>query len=198
MTACAITGKKKPIGQRATTEVGGLILSPLTSRLFCAYPVDGNSLNHNCPTLGGDGRSCIPGCYPAGQQCQDVVDAQPWLIYAGCSYPPERLADALRKQQAPELALSDDGAADNNEVVVDLSSYLPHLPEAIEAFFITPTSQGARCAPPEYDSCTTHRDLVETARRDFVSQYYSHADASLAPPLVLLDLTANPPLTLVE
>ena len=74
--------------------VGGFVIRPSVS-IFCAYPEDGNSMDGSktCTHLGGDGEKCIPGCYPKGQQCQDV--GHDW----SCSYPPSRLKQALQAQQ---------------------------------------------------------------------------------------------------
>ena len=46
----------------------GIVLAPAV-QLFCAYPKDGNSMDHVC---WGDEDSCIPGCYEPGSQCPDV------------------------------------------------------------------------------------------------------------------------------
>ena len=43
-----------------------------------------------CPTLYGDGDSCIPGCAPAGRQCHEI--GQTWE----CSFPPTHLRAALQ------------------------------------------------------------------------------------------------------
>ena len=46
----------------------GIVLAP-TVQIFCAYPKDGNSMDHVC---WGDDGDCIPGCYEPGLQCPDV------------------------------------------------------------------------------------------------------------------------------
>ena len=45
-----------------------------------------------CYPLGGNGHTCIPGCYPEGQDCKSV--GHPY----SCSYPPDQLRDALQAQ----------------------------------------------------------------------------------------------------
>lgn len=67
------------------TSIGGLVLAPEHVSLFCAYSGDGNSMARLCDPLGGDGSSCIPGCSPAGSQCQEL--GTPF----GCSYDPAHL-----------------------------------------------------------------------------------------------------------
>ena len=73
---------------------GGVLIAPTVS-IFCAYAEDGNSMDGSkvCNPLGGDGVSCIPGCYPKGQECEDVGHA--WM----CSFPPSQLKQALQAQQ---------------------------------------------------------------------------------------------------
>ena len=49
-------------------------------------------MDHVCDVLGGDGTSCIPGCFPRGQDCLTV--GREW----SCSYNPEDLREALAAQ----------------------------------------------------------------------------------------------------
>jgi len=148
-----------------TQGVGGLVLAP-TAKLFCAYPEDGDSMGKVCDPLGGDGISCIPGCYPPGQQCPEVHHA--W----SCSFPPTHLKEALQAQEDRIGFLSR-----NNELVIDTSSIVSSLPHAIEGFFIAVGAGG-----PE-------RSTVQVAHRAFLAAY--RLDEAHAPPLVLLDLDSG-------
>jgi len=142
--------------------IGGLVLAP-TARLFCAYPEDGNSMAKLCRPLGGDGVTCIPGCYPRGQQCADVGHA--W----SCSFPPTQLGACLRAQEQRV-----DFLHRNNEIVVDMRSIEQNLPHAIAGFFY--------CAR----SGSSERSKVELARNSFLSHY--HLSNAEGPPLLVLDL----------
>jgi hypothetical protein len=57
-------------------------------------PHTGNSMAPEkvCATPGGDGSSCIPGCYPSGEQCHELG-----RLYS-CSFPPTMLQQALEGQ----------------------------------------------------------------------------------------------------
>ena len=63
----------------------------------------------------------------------------------------------------------------NNEMIIDASSYLEALPDALMAFFYTSESEH-----PEVEA-------MRTAREAFVQQYA--LDDDHAPPLVRLDVT---------
>ena len=158
------------------TGVGGVVLSPRTTEVFCAYPVDGNSMSEQkvCTPLGGDDR-CIPGCYPRGQQCQEV--GHTWT----CSYPPSMLKEALEAQLSRA-----DYVAKNNEIVVDTRSITSSLPGSIEAFFLVPNSFGEE------------RARVVDAWRAF-RRIYGLVDESTIPPLLLFDVRRpGQPFSVVE
>jgi hypothetical protein len=127
-----------------------------------ADPEDGNSMDKICNPLGGDGATCIPGCYPAGQQCPDV--RHEW----SCSFPPTHLREALQAQELRFLAR-------NNEMVVDLRSVERNLPDAIAGFFY--------CAR----SGTSEIQRVQKARADFLAHYGLSSERG--PPLLVLDLS---------
>ena len=101
----------------------GMILNPDVLKLNCLYPEDGNSMARPDCKGPGDGRTCINGCYPQGQQCQDI--GQDWE----CSYPPEYIAEVMRVRARRS-------AANQMEVIVDLSSL--KMPEAILGWFYMP------------------------------------------------------------
>ena len=101
----------------------GMILNPDVLKLNCLYPEDGNSMARPDCKGPGDGRTCINGCYPQGQQCQDK--GQDWE----CSYPPEYIAEVMRVRARRS-------AANQMEVIVDLSSL--KMPEAILGWFYMP------------------------------------------------------------
>ena len=109
----------------------GVVLAP-NVRLLCAYSEDGNSMAETkvCPPSppGGGGVTCIPGCSPAGKQCHEVAVTS-WDV---CSYPPDRLEDALKAQQQVGR---DRGSFRNNEVVIDALHMKSRLPEGIAGFF---------------------------------------------------------------
>lgn len=139
---------------------GGLVIAPSVD-LFCAYPEDGNSMDGSkvCSPLGGDGVSCIPGCYPQGKTCPEM--GHTW----SCSFPPSHLREALQAQQDRA-----DFKARNNEIVVDLRSVLEQLPDSIQGFF----AMGGD-------------DLLARDARDKFLDEYGLAEAD-GPPLLRLDL----------
>lgn len=149
--------------------VGGLVLSP-NVQIYCAYADDGNSMDPAkvCETLGGDGTSCIPGCYPDGQQCADVH--RDWL----CSYPPTQLRHALE-------AYTRRGAVKNNEIVVATSSVVQQLPTSIEGFFLirdAPESEKRRVVDAHDKFCRLYR--LEEANRPPILELSLH-DGGSAP-----------------
>ena len=148
--------------QGGHSNVGGLVLSP-SVEIFCAYADDGNSMDPQkvCDPPGGDGFSCIPGCYPVGQQCPDL--GRDWV----CSYPPSQLNTALQRHR-------DRGALKNNEIVVNTASVTAGLPGSIEAFFMI------RGGPED------ERDKVVNAHNAFL-RAYPHLPEEKRPPLLQLD-----------
>ena len=125
----------------------------------------GNSMDPAkvCNPPGGDGVTCIPGCYPPGQQCHEV--GHDWT----CSFPPERLKDALMHQQR-----RDSYKNRNNEMIVDIQSIQSRLPDSILAFWRKPN---------------TYADAVQQvvdARANFLQRYGLTVDDG--PPLLALDL----------
>ena len=101
----------------------GMILNPDVLKLNCLYPEDGNSMDRPDCKGPGDGKTCIPGCYPEGKQCHELN--QDWE----CSYPPNYLAEVMRVRERRN-------AANHNEIVLDTSSL--ELPEAILGWFYLP------------------------------------------------------------
>jgi hypothetical protein len=144
--------------------VGGITFNTDIARLNCAYPTDGDSMSKTCPTLGGDGRTCIPGCYPPGQDCASV---NRWWA---CSYLPAQLDKALDTQLRDEKYVKM-----NNEMVVDASSIVDHLPWSIESFFYM---KGA---------AQTDIDATLEVFNSFLSEY-SLWHSTQVPPLLQLDL----------
>ena len=126
--------------------IGGFVLNPKTTRLFCAYSSDGDSQSKICPSLHGDAH-CIPGCYPPGHSCIDVGHEYE------CSFPPANLREALHAQLARQ---SRDKT--HNELVVDLRSVTPQLPDSIEAMFYLTTSSDEEIARMR----RTHADFLST------------------------------------
>ena len=146
---------------------GGLVLAPRSIRMLCAYPVDGNSMDPTkvCEPLGGDGVTCIPGCYAAGKQCPDMH--RDWQ----CSYPPSELREALRVQKS-----RDGYRLKNNEIVIEPRSVVDGLPESVEAFFVP------------RGSTPTERFKVFRYREAFL-RAYPRLPPERQPPVLLLDLT---------
>ena len=141
------------------------LISLLSLVCVCVRARSGNSMDPAkvCNPLGGDGVTCIPGCYPPGQQCHEV--GHDWT----CSFPPERLRDALSHQQA-----RDSYKNRNNEMIVDIQSIQSQLPGSILAFWRKPK---------------TYADAVQQAvdaRANFFQRYRLTVDDG--PPLLVLDL----------
>ena len=146
----------------AGTVGAGLVLAP-SARLYCAYPEDGNSVAKTCEPLGGDGASCIPGCYPAGETCPEV--AHDWQ----CSFPPEALRDALQAQMGRRSYKER-----NNEIIVDAGAFKAALPHAVEGFFFLRGASGA------------DQQWARKAHADFLDEF--DLEAEEGPPLMELDL----------
>lgn len=106
------------------SDRGGLILAADLVDLFCVYGGDGNSMGHDCGGGYGNGVTCIPGCYPRGQQCQEV--GHDW----NCAWPPTRLADAMEAQ-----LLRGRPSASHNEIVIDTRSIERNMPSVVLAYF---------------------------------------------------------------
>ena len=120
-------------------------------------------MSRTCEKLGGDGTTCIPGCYPSGQQCHEVM--HDWQ----CSFPPEYLCDALEAQLNRRSYKQR-----NNEMIVNAAAFEHMLPQSVEAFFLL---KGAS---------DQDQSWVRRARKTFLEQYrLSEWDG---PPLVELDL----------
>jgi hypothetical protein len=143
----------------------GVIVSPDVG-IFCAYPEDGNSLSKKCEPLGGDGRTCIPGCSPAGEQCQEVGRDY------SCSFGRDFLLQALEAQQRRESYRSR-----NNEIVVSMTSMLQGLPRSIEAFFYLPHASSNEIR------------AVQRAQQELIETY--HLSRHDAPPILVLDLVSQ-------
>ena len=150
-----------------------LVLRWITCSRLCLrlYPRhSGNSMDASkeCTPLGGDGHSCIPGCSPPGQQCHEL---RRWW---GCSFPPERLREALQAQLDVGL---ERGGVRNNEMVIDAREYAEGLPTSLLGFFY---------------QLEEERPYMSRMRAAFARQYPDH----LSPPLVKLDRESARPFTL--
>ena len=114
---------------------GGILLDSSIVTMSCFYPKDGNSMGRHCDGGYGDGVECIPGCYPKGEECNDV--GRMWM----CSYAPSALKEALQFQESlgvyPDLIIRGQGE-NNNEVVLDTRSITENLPHVVLAFFYRP------------------------------------------------------------
>lgn len=141
----------------------------------------GNSMADTkvCDPPGGDGVTCIPGCSPAGKQCQQVAVTS-WDV---CSYPPTHLADALKAQQ--QIGRERNGFR-NNEVVIDALHMKSRMPEGIAGFFYM-------AGTAEHD-----REIVRQAHQRFVHEYGFPSQRN--PPLMELSLDGggSQPFRLVE
>ena len=119
---------------------GGLVLDSSLISIHCAYADDGNSMAIHCDgTAGGD--DCTPGCSAPDQSCADLN--RNW----GCSWPPDRLHDALSEASFTW-----------NEMVVDTASVESRLPETILAFFSVPNG-----SPGDANQARGNRDLFSAA-----------------------------------
>jgi hypothetical protein len=140
---------------------GGFIIRPHLGpdgkgrpKLFCAYPADGNSQGERCP---GTSSGCKPGC---SRTCTTDL----W----GCSFPPDRLQDALQAQ------LDKGHVRSHNEVVFDVEEIKSHLPNSIQAVFYMSTSSNRE------------RAAAQKAHADFLKAYgQSEHDI---PMVVIVDL----------
>ena len=101
----------------------GMILNPDWLKLNCLYVLDGNSMGRPDCNGPGDGKTCIPGCYPEGEQCPEV--GHYWV----CAVPPNHLADVMRTRMMYNLK-------GHNEIVIDLNNL--QMPEAILGWFYIP------------------------------------------------------------
>jgi hypothetical protein len=150
---------------------GGFILRPTETKVMCAYPADGNSQGVTCqPGQKRRDRAPLTGCTPGCvQSCTD-------LDY-GCSFPPNRLQDALVSQ----LSKSYNGRARAyNEIVFDVLEIQRNLPNSIQAgFYMTHSSNRERAA-------------AQKAHADFLAAY---GLTELDVPMVVLDLTDAPDAT---
>ena len=120
-------------------EEGGFIIDSTLCRIHCAYASDGNSMGKFCSN--DSNSSCIPGCYPRGQQCQEL--GRDW----DCSFDPSSLRGALQAQLDRCHGGNRPGVCEShNEVVVDTQSVVEHLPSSIKAFFFLKSPTKAQTA----------------------------------------------------
>ena len=145
--------------RKVYSHSGGFILRPSGTKVMCAYPADGNSQGITC--LPGKERSrCTPGCT---KSCTDVD--------YGCSFPPDRLKDALQAQ------LNNGRARSYNEIVTDVLEIERNLPDSIQAgFYMTGSSNRERAA-------------AQKAHADFLTAY---GLTVLDVPMVVLTLSDAP------
>lgn len=106
---------------RGGSEIGLVLAPPPLNQFYCIYPGDGNSMGHI-------GRAETP------HGCQKACEGSRWW---DCSYPPERLEQAL-------WANSPSGKY--NEVVIDAQHMKKHLPRSILGFFYSDPSTRAKAA----------------------------------------------------
>lgn len=134
-------------------------------------------------------RTCIPGCYPTGQQCPDLQaragcrNAWCQRIW-DCSFPPSHLAGALRAQL--RVSHTPPRAGSHNEVVVDVASIVRNLPDSILGWYHTA------------DADDGQRRLARDAHRAFMRAFNLTTEVV---PLVQLDFAVEgeaPPFTVVE
>ena len=151
----------------AQGTAGGYILDPkaVQAALLCAYSSDGATMGRTCSPL-GQSPSCIPGCYPPGEQCQEV--GRSW----SCSFAPSHLKQALEAARK-----SDNNLKFNNELVFSSRSLDRELPNVILAFFFASTS--------------TQKQVGEAwaARREFMRAY--SLDDDHAPPMLRIQNEMN-------
>ena len=124
-------------------------------------------MNRVCEPLGGDGSTCIPGCSPVGEQCQEI--GHDWSCSFGGA---DMLRAALQAQQDREGY-----RARNNEIVLEGASVFAHLPASIEGIFYMVGADTARQLKARE---------VHTA---FLEAYGLRSDDAAAPLLLQLDLS---------
>ena len=153
---------------------GGIVLSPATSRLLCSYPRDGFTGGASCSSLGAT-ESCVPGCTGGGR---------PWCTHAASEtqgrtrscgshdpWRPEDLGGMLQDYQhrlrtGVTFTLGDQPHTQRqyNEVVLDATRWLDHLPHTVEAFFFPDSSS---CNSPT-SAC---QRFVREAHESFIKEY---------------------------
>lgn len=85
-----------------SVDLAGLVLSPRSNRLLCAYPYDGGTNERHCDGRGvsdglSDGRGCVPGCV-GFRGSYHIRSGATWCTTSHgypCARPPSHLREAL-------------------------------------------------------------------------------------------------------
>jgi len=164
-------------------DLAGLILSPTTNTMLCAYPHDVGSISRVCDPIGVS-EECIPGCTP-WEDHPTWCDISEGEDVEDCAFRPSALPDvmaqrdALSRVTATEHKMWDDKKY-YAELIFDSSVFLRNLPYSVEAMFFLPT----RCNGDIYDGAKCE-DYVRTAHRTFL-QNFTLTEEQV--PLLKLDL----------
>jgi len=147
-------------------DLAGLILSPSSNRLLCAYPYDVGTLERVCEPRGVS-EWCIPGCtpYPGHSTWCDLNN---WEF--PCAFRPSALTAAMRRRDelAREVAATKiwDDHKYYDELIFESAAFVEKLPHSVEAMFYVPTNcdgdihDGPRC-----------EDYVRAAHRKFLQNF---------------------------
>ena len=143
-------------------DQGGMIVRAAGARVRCSYNADGT-------TMSKKGSPCAEWCTDPG--------AKWWR----CSWPPDALKRMLEAQDTTSY----------NEVVLESSFWLDHLPDTVEAFFAVRWPD--EMLGPPHDFNPPDKQNVLQARRDYLQEYHL---ASEDVPLLLYDAARSPPFVL--
>ena len=124
---------------------GGFVLRASELTVNCAYYADGGSQGKVC-ARGDD--NCIPGC---GRWCDPGRGVFNW----GCAWKPEHLKQMIVQQ----MQVHPDGGY--NEIIIDASSWVAHLPRTIAAVFVCVDENGMADPEKVQHSREVHRRFLE-------------------------------------
>ena len=140
-------------------EAGGVVLNPSLASVLCSYHGDGNNFGRFClpPTgwlkmpsgIEQDGSPCVPGCTSRFGWCDDIFRPCPLCEQVHCAWRSNGLASMVSAHQDKLVTWGDQGhrcekdrrrSSCHNEVVLNATAWMAHMPATIEAFFIQATS----------------------------------------------------------
>jgi len=148
---------------------GGVIAKLDTDGLLCGWAADAGTEARQCDPLHGS-ETCVPGCGQVGtnagpQWCEDRPNPG-----ADCAWQPSDFAKL--KEQIKIHAIDEQASSWYSELVFDDRSWSSHMPDTIEAFFVTST--------------TTDKDFTISQWQSFRQEY---GKTSEEVPLLSLDLS---------
>lgn len=123
MPASLINKHAPNLYSKADSPLAGFLVDPNLAELYCAYFVDGSSMNKLCDPP-GKSDTCTPGCphgHPDAAWCQTRHDSQ-------CGWHPERLDQMLMQQ-------FEQGKGSYNELILGGDAWEDNLPHTVMAVF---------------------------------------------------------------